>query len=196
MNNRFAAPVASAATAILLLGACGDDDDSTTTHPSQSRPSEPAADLAKGEDVETVGDVTSGLRNQTLNIDAHQQAGEATGEFRFDDNVIRVDCAETILDGHVVLGGQRDCRQLRRKRRPLRRSSGEGDPDSVALFHPMNIQCGQVQLQRTGGDMKRIRAMTSSGGSPEHTAPRLTFSLRSKTAPTSRPATTRAAMRT
>ena len=150
--------------------------------------------LAKGEDVKTVGDVTSGLRNQTLNIDAHQQAGEVTGEFRFDDNVIRVDLrgpssTAYLLGGTATAGSYVEVGDL------YALIIREGDPDSVALY-PMNIQCGQVQLQRTGGDMKRIRAMTSSGGSPEHTPPRLTFSLRSKTAPTSRPATTRAAMRT
>ncbi len=93
-------PIASVADLILLLGACSDDDQPTTT-------SEPAvgAVLAKGEEVQLAGEVTSGIRNQTLNIDAHQQAGEATGEVRFDDNVIRVECADTALGGRVVLGG-------------------------------------------------------------------------------------------
>jgi hypothetical protein len=107
MNKSFAAAVASAASAILLLGACSDNDDASTTTSESSPTSERAvgALLAKGEDVELVGDVATGIRNQTLNIDAHQQAGEVTGEVRFDDNVIKVECADSALDGRVVLGG-------------------------------------------------------------------------------------------
>lgn len=123
MNKRFAAPVASAATAILLLSACGDDDaaaDGPTT-------------LAKGEDVELVGDPGSGLGNETLNITAEEDNGEVTGEFRISDNVIRVDCADTDTDDVVILGGEvtggpdfvlEDLLALIIK---------EGDPDSVSL---------------------------------------------------------------
>ena len=108
MSRRFAALAASLATAIVLLGACSDNDDSsTTTSEASTTTSEAAvgARLAKGEDVELAGEVTTGIRNQTLNVDAYLQAGEATGEVRFHDNVIKVECADTALDGRVVLGG-------------------------------------------------------------------------------------------
>ena len=136
MNKRFAVPVVSAATAVLLLGACSDNDDASTTTPgSSTTTSEPAvgALLAKGEDVELVGDVTTGIRNQTLNIDAHQQAGEATGEVRFDDNVIRVECADAALDGRVVLGGTATAGRYLQVGDLYALIISEGEPDRVAL---------------------------------------------------------------
>ena len=92
MNKRFAAPVASAATAIMLLGACSDDG---------------PTNLANGEDVELVGDTNLG--GQTLNISAEEEDGEVTGELRFSDPggevVVAVECADTDTDGVVILGG-------------------------------------------------------------------------------------------
>src|SRR5262245_48574118 len=98
MHKRIAAPVAGFATAILLLGACSDEGDSST--PSSESPTTTAVGelLAEGDEVQLVGEVTSGLRNQTLDIVAHQRSGEATGDIRFDDNVIRVECADTAVD--------------------------------------------------------------------------------------------------
>ena len=104
------AAVASAATAMLLLSACGNGDDSTTTASGPSpTTSEAAGDgpktLAAGEDVELVGGETSGIGNQQLNINAVEEDGKASGEFRITENVIRVDCADTDADGLVILGG-------------------------------------------------------------------------------------------
>jgi len=117
MRNRFAAPVASAATAILLLGACSDDDPTT---------------IAKGEDVELVGDGTD-LGGQTLNIDVEEKDGDVTGEFRVTDNVTKVECVDTDTEGVIILGGavtegpQVPAGEL------LALVIREGDPDSVAL---------------------------------------------------------------
>jgi len=136
MHKRFVAAVASAASAVLLLGACSDSDDaSTTTSESSTTTSEPAVGtlLARGEDVELVGDVTTGIRNQTLNIVAHQQAGEVTGEVRFDDNVIKVECADTALDGRVVLGGTATAGSYVIVGNLYALIISEGEPDSVAL---------------------------------------------------------------
>jgi hypothetical protein len=151
MKMRFAA-VASAATAIMLLSACGDDDDdSSTTASESSTTTSGAADpgqttLAKGEDIELVGDAHSGLGNQTLNIDAKAEHGEITGEFQVTDNVIRVDCADTLrvrrpsgsdTGGVIILGGEVT-------EGPDFAVEGEdvllaliikdGDPDSVSLY--------------------------------------------------------------
>jgi hypothetical protein len=126
MNNRFAAPVASAATAILLLGAC---DDGPTT-------------LAKGEDIELVGGASSGLGNQTLNIDAVEEDGEVTGEFRITDssgtqppNVFPVECANTDTDGVVILGGSATDEGLDWNGGfMMALIIREGDPDSVTIY--------------------------------------------------------------
>ena len=99
MNKRFAAPVATAATAILLLGACSDEDPSTAT----AEPAGPTI-LAKGEDVEFVGD--SNFGGQTLSIDVVEENGEVTGEFSVSDVVfVRVDCADTDKDGYIRVAG-------------------------------------------------------------------------------------------
>jgi len=129
MNKRFAAPIASAATAILLLGACGDDDDSSSTT------TEAAADgpttLAKGEDIELVGD--DDLGGQTLYIDAVEENGEVTGEFRITNDVITVECADTDTDGVVILGGEVTTFQNFPAGELMFLTIREGDPDSVAL---------------------------------------------------------------
>jgi hypothetical protein len=137
MKNRFAAPVASAATAIMLLGACSDDGPTT---------------LAKGEEVELVGDTDLG--GQTLNISAEEEDDEVTGELRFSDPggevVVNVECADTDTDGVVILGGT------------VSDSTGddvsglaalfirEGDPDSVAVWldEGENPSCGDLLKNR------------------------------------------------
>ena len=75
--------IAGAATAILLLSACGDGGDSSTTAAGSSTSTSGAAGattIAKGEDVELVGGEHSGLGNQTLNINAEEVNGKATGD--------------------------------------------------------------------------------------------------------------------
>jgi len=119
MKTRFAAPVATTATAIMLIGACSDDGSTL---------------LARGEDVEMVGQ--AGIAETTLNVDAQEQDGEATGEFRVGDYVHTVQCADTSTDGLVILGGEvtaspdgelalgaLDALIIK-----------EGDPDSVAII--------------------------------------------------------------
>jgi hypothetical protein len=126
MNKRFAAPVASAATAILLLGACSDDDSST----SEAEPAGPTT-LAKGEDIELVGD--NDLGGQTLNIDAVDESGEVTGEFRITNDVITVECADTDTDGVVILGGEVTTSDNFPAGELMFMIIREGDPDSVAI---------------------------------------------------------------
>lgn len=112
MKMTFAAPVASAATALMLLGACSDDGPAT---------------LAQGVDVELVG--TDGLGAQTLNITAEEENGEVTGEFRISDVVVRVECADTDTDGVVILGGE------------ITTGEGD-DPSLVGELHALIIRKG------------------------------------------------------
>ena len=129
MNKRFAAPVASAATAILLLGACGDDDDSSTTTTEAAGPTT----LAKGEDVEFIGD--DGFGGQTLSIDVVEENGEVTGEFSVSDIVfVKVDCADTHKDGFIRVAGtvtKGDPTHLGDVGDLLFLTIREGDPDSA-----------------------------------------------------------------
>ena len=92
MRNRFAAPVASAAIAIMALGACSDDDGPTT--------------LARGEDIDFVG--SGALGDQTMDISAEEEDGEVTGEVSFEPHgsVADFQCADTVTDGVVRLAGQ------------------------------------------------------------------------------------------
>jgi hypothetical protein len=135
MNSRFAATIA-AAIAIMLLGACSDNGSTT---------------LAKGEDVELVGD--EDLGGQTLNIRAEEEDGEVTGELRFSDPggevLVSVECADTDTDGVVILGGT-----ITESTDPM---SGlvalfirEGDPDSVALWldEGENTSCSDLLANR------------------------------------------------
>ena len=132
MKMRYAA-VASVATAILLLSACNGDDSSTTTSGPSTTASEAtgATTIAKGEDVELVGD--AGTAGQTLNINAEEVNGKATGEFRVTENVIRVDCADTHTDGLVILGGEVTEGPDFAAGELVALVIREGDPDSVAL---------------------------------------------------------------
>ena len=120
MKTRFAAPVASAAAAIMLIGACSDDGPTT---------------IAQGEDIDFVGE--DGLASQTLDITAVEEDGEVTGEIRFNEEEVTVGCADTDTDGVVILGGEVTTV-------PNDDTDGflgdyvaliirEGDPDSVAL---------------------------------------------------------------
>jgi len=116
------------------------DTTDPSNSPTQTTTAEAAADgpttLAEGEDIELLGGAASGLGNQTLNIDAVEENGEVTGEFRVSEVVTRVDCAATDTDGIVILGGEvttgapgfinpGDLQALIIK---------EGDPDSVSLY--------------------------------------------------------------
>ena len=91
MKMRFAAPVASAATAVMLLGACSDDGSTT---------------IAKGEGVNFV-DSAPFFSNQTMDITAVEEDGEVTGEARFSPAglTLALQCADTDTDGLVIVGG-------------------------------------------------------------------------------------------
>ena len=93
MSKRFAAPVASAATAILLSLAgleTYDDSLTTTTLAADGRHHRREG---RGR-LEFVGDDTFG--GQTLSIDVVEENGEVSGEFSISDIVfVRVDRAET-----------------------------------------------------------------------------------------------------
>ena len=128
--------------------------------------------LAKGEDVELVGGSDSGLGAQTLNINAEEENGKATGEFRITDNVIRVDCADTDTDGVVIVGGEATEGPDVAVGDLLALIIREGDPDSVAPI-PMTVA--------------RHRAPSCSSPSPTTSSPRTATSSPSRTATTSRP---------
>ena len=103
--------------------------------------------LAKGEDVELVGD--RGLGAQTLNITAEEENGEVTGEFRVTDNVIRVDCADTDTDGVVILGGEATEGPDFAAGDLLALIIREGDPDSVALHANDNGAASCTELLKS-----------------------------------------------
>jgi hypothetical protein len=117
VNKRIATSVVSAATAVALLGACGDDGVTT---------------IAKGEDIELVGD-SGDLSSQTLNIDAEEQDGEVSGELRISDNVATIQCADTETDGVVIIGGKGIAGPDIGDGDLLALVIREGEPDSVAL---------------------------------------------------------------
>ena len=88
--------------------------------------------LAKGEDVKLVGNAR--LAAQTLDINAEEDNGVVTGEFRIsNDDVIRVDCADTHTDGVVILGGAVTGGSDFGVGELVALIIREGDPDSVAL---------------------------------------------------------------
>ena len=135
MRVRYAA-MAGVATAILLLSGCGRRRlvyDHSRVVNDHSRGSRGATTIAKGEDVELVGD--TGTAGQTLNITAEEVNGEVTGEFRVNDVVVGVDCANTETDGVVILGGAvtADPGANVGVGELLALIIKEGDPDSVAL---------------------------------------------------------------
>jgi hypothetical protein len=100
-------------------------------HPGESAEAAGLTTLAKGVGVELVG--YRGLGHQTLNINAVEENGEVTGEFRVTDNVIRVDCADTHTDGVVILGGAVTGGSDFGVGELVALIIREGDPDSVAL---------------------------------------------------------------
>ena len=88
--------------------------------------------LAKGEAVELVGNAR--LAAQTLDINAEEDNGVVTGEFRIsNDDVIRVDCADTHTDGVVILGGAVTGGSDFGVGELVALIIREGDPDSVSL---------------------------------------------------------------
>jgi WD40 repeat protein len=100
-------------------------------HPGESAAAAGPTTLARGEDVELFGNV--GIGNQQLNINAVEENGKATGEFRITDNVIGVDCADTHTDGLVILGGAVTGGPDFAPGDLVALIIREGDPDSVAL---------------------------------------------------------------
>lgn len=143
MTNRFATPVACAATVILLIGACSDDGPTT---------------LAKGEDVELVGDAD--FAGQTLNISAEEEDGEVTGEVRFSDPsgevVVTVECADTDTDGVVILGGTITDSDDYSGRAAL--VIREGDPDSAAVSVELPLPEGDVAAGSCGDYLESVAA--------------------------------------
>lgn len=139
MNKKFAAPVASAATAVMLLGACSDDGPTT---------------LAKGEDVELVGD--NNIGGQTLNISAEEEDGKATGELRFTDVsgevVVTVECADTDTEGLVILGGT-IAEAPDELSGMIALFIREGDPDSVEIWADENAESCTELLETAGQDV-------------------------------------------
>jgi hypothetical protein len=138
MKMRFAVPIASAATFIMLLGACSDDGPTT---------------LAKGEDVEFVGN--EGLAGQTLNLDAEEEDGDVTGEFRVTENVIALECADTDTDGVVILGGSATAGPDVTPGELLALIIREGDPDTVALLANVDNAGSCTELLESIADDQR-----------------------------------------
>jgi len=123
MRNRFAAPVASAANALMLLRAC---DDGPTT-------------IAKGEDIELFGTDPDSLGGQTLQIDVQEEDGEVTGQFVVTNIVNTVECVDTDTEGFVILGGRVTTTDPEAAFAPAVGDLDalvikEGDPDGVNLY--------------------------------------------------------------
>ena len=136
MRSRCAASIVSVASIVMLLGACSDDDQTTT--------------LAKGEDVELVGDADLG--GQTLDIIAEEKDDKVTGEIRFTDVsgevVVDVECADTDTDDTVILGGTiEDGGEMSGL---IALSIRDGDPDSVAIWldNGENQSCSELLANR------------------------------------------------
>lgn len=136
MTTRFAAPVASTATAIIMLGACSGggmttSDDGPTT-------------LAQG-DVRFVG--STDLGGQTMSITAVEQDSQVTGEARFSFGlVLDLQCADTDTDSLVVLGGEAtaeegDAATVGDRVAVVIR---EGDPDSALVWYELPLPEGEV----------------------------------------------------
>lgn len=130
-QHRAVAAVLVAVAMVAVAGCGGDDDESTTT---TSEADDGPTTLAKGEDVELVGD--DGLGGQTLNIIAEEEDGEVTGEFRVTNVVVTIQCADTNTDGEIILGGEvtEDPGGDVAVGDLLALIIREGDPDLVALL--------------------------------------------------------------
>jgi len=127
------------AGALLMLAsatACSDDDsdasDTTTSTTSTTQSGSPTI-LAKGQDVELVGGPDTGLGNQTLNIDATEANGAATGTYMVTDNAFTIECANTDTEGVVILGGRATAGPDVEVGQMTALAIREGDPDSVFL---------------------------------------------------------------
>ena len=121
------------AVAMLAVAGCSSDDDDSSTTTSEAADDGPTT-VAKGEDVELVGD--DGLGGQTLNITAEEEDGEVTGEFRVTNVVVTIQCADTDTDGEIILGGEvtADPDGNVAVGDLLALIIREGDPDLVALL--------------------------------------------------------------
>ena len=136
MKTRFAAPIASAATAVLLLGACSDDD--ATSGDDGTTSSEPGpTTLAMGEDLGFVGGAP-GLSDQTMDITAEEENGEVSGQARFipSNLILDLQCADTSTDGLVMIAGEAAERgeTLAQPGEWVVVIIREGDPDRVVLW--------------------------------------------------------------
>ena len=153
MTKRFAAPVASATTALVLLGACSDDDrhrrfhdDDDVEQATTRRPSRRAKMWSSSG--------TEDLAGQTLNISAEEDDGEVTGELRFTDSsgevVVAVECADTDTDGVVILGGTVTESTDDAISGLVALFIKEGDPDSVAVWldDGENASCSDLLKNR------------------------------------------------
>ena len=126
---------------------CDDDDSSTTTIEAADNGS---STLARAEDVALVGDALAtigGYGGQTLNISAVTEAdGDVTGEIRIDDVVVRVECANTDIDGVMILAGEltADPTGMLSTGQLLILVIREGDPDSVALATSRPGSCTEL----------------------------------------------------
>jgi len=131
-HHRAVALALVAVTATAFAACDSDDDDSSAT--ASEVPDDGPTPLAKGQDIELVGGPESGLGNQTLNIDAEEEDGEVTGEFRISQNVFTLECADTGTDGVVILGGAATAGNEFVAEGGLHvLIIREGDPDSVSL---------------------------------------------------------------
>jgi hypothetical protein len=143
MKSRFAAPVASAATAILLLGACSDEGPATTGEGTTTT-EEGTTILAKG-DVRFAA--SSGLGGQTIDITAVEQDGQVTGEARFSFGlVLDLQCADTEAEGLVILGGEATAEDGNSAEVGDRVAViiREGDPDSALVWYELPLPEGEV----------------------------------------------------
>ena len=98
------------AVALARIVLNGDDDDSSTATTESSTTTSEAGGptiLARGEDVRFVDyGGSGGLVGHTLNVDAEREHGAVTGEFRVDNVVVTLQCADTeTIDGEIRLGG-------------------------------------------------------------------------------------------
>lgn len=151
MKIRYSAPVASAATAILILGACSDegptasDEQTTTSNEATTTSDEGATILAKG-DV-TFAESADLLHGQTMDITAVERDGQVTGEARFSFGlVLDLQCADTEVDGLVILGGEAtaergDSAEVGDRVAVIIR---EGDPDGVLVWYELPLPEGEV----------------------------------------------------
>ena len=136
MKNRFAAPLASVATAFVLLGACSDDG----TTAGDDRPTT----VAKG-NVRFAG--STDLGGQTMDITAVEQDGHVTGEARFSFGlVLDLQCADTDTDGLVIVGGEVTAADGNAATVGDRVAVivREGDPDRVAVWYERPLPEGEV----------------------------------------------------